>query len=98
MPYALYSNDFKISKAFATKAEVWQHAAETGLVMDVSSREEDPPRRILNLGYAIHACTPDAPEASAEQASVNAKTAMNEREMAKFVAAHSVNPPSTLLI
>lgn len=94
MPYALYSNDVKISKAFATKSEVWQHAAETGLVMDVSSREEDPPRRILNLGYAIHACAPDA---SAEQTPVNAKTAINEREMAQLVVAHSVNPRSAVV-
>jgi len=35
MPYALFSQDAKISKAYPTEAEVWKHAARNGLVVDV---------------------------------------------------------------
>lgn len=59
MPYALFSNSVKVSKAFPSKSDVWRHAAESGLVMEVGSGEEDPPRRILDMGYAIHECTAD---------------------------------------
>jgi hypothetical protein len=81
MPYALFSNDLKISETFASKAEVWQHAAGSGLVMEVSSGEEDPPRRILHSGYAIRAIAPDAASAT-------------DRQMAQLVAARAVNPTS----
>jgi hypothetical protein len=81
MPFALFSNDAKISQAFPTKSDVWQHAARSGLVTELSSGEEDPPRRILNLGYAIHACAPDQPEVSVPRVS-------------PLVKANTVNPPT----
>lgn len=56
MPYALFSNSVKVSKAFPSKSDVWQHAVESGLVMEVGSGEEDPPRRLLDTGYAIREC------------------------------------------
>jgi hypothetical protein len=65
MPYALFSDTVKVSQAFRTKAEVWKHAADSGLVIEVSSSEEDPPRRILAMGYTIDASAPDMTDAAA---------------------------------
>ncbi|MGN6284800.1 MAG: hypothetical protein ACTHM2_06605 [Afipia sp.] len=63
MPYALFSDDAKISKAYKTEAEVWKHATETGLVTDVAADAEKPtPRRILDNGYEIRPCADDPPE------------------------------------
>jgi hypothetical protein len=87
MPYALFSNAVKVSKAFPTKSEVWQHAADSGLVIEVGSREEDPPRRILDMGYAIHECAPD-------QTDTSKAPGMSEHEIAQLIAACCVNPPS----
>ncbi len=81
MSYALFSDNVKISPVFPTKSEVWQHAAQRGLVMELSSGEEDPPRRILNMGYAINSSAPDKPDASG-------------RDIMPLVATRSINPPS----
>lgn len=63
MPYALFCQDVKISKAYPTEADVWKHALENGLVVDVASTEEKPtPKRVLDNGYEIRACKADAPE------------------------------------
>ena len=63
MPYALFCEDAKISKAYKTEADVWKHAAENGLVVDVTSDDENPtPRRVLDNGYEIRPCAEDAPE------------------------------------
>lgn len=63
MPYALFCEDTKISKAYPTEADVWKHAAENGLLVDVASDEEQPtPRRILDNGYTIRLCQPDPAE------------------------------------
>jgi hypothetical protein len=64
MPYALFSNAAKVSKPFRTKSEVWQYAERSGLVVEVASFEEDPPRRILDMGYVIRECGPDPQEIS----------------------------------
>ena len=37
MPYALFSNDAQLSKAYPTEADVWTHARKSGLVVDVAS-------------------------------------------------------------
>jgi len=64
MPYALFCQDSKISRAFPTKADVWKHAADNGLVVDLSSDEENPsPKRILDNGYVIRECADDPVEA-----------------------------------
>ena len=34
MPYALFSNDSKLSKAYPTEADVWKLAQQSGLVVD----------------------------------------------------------------
>jgi hypothetical protein len=87
MPYALFSNSEKVSKAFPSKSEVWQHATESGLVVEVGSREEDPPRQILDMGYAIHECSPDPDEASTVPG-------MSESEISQLIAGCTVNPRS----
>ena len=87
MPYALFSHAEQVSKAFPTKSDVWRHAAERGLVIELGSREEDPPRRILDIGYAISKCEPDT--AGGSDAS-----GISERGIAQLVAASSSNPPS----
>ena len=40
MPYALFSNDAKLSKAYPTEADVWKVARKSGLVVDVATEEE----------------------------------------------------------
>ena len=42
MPYALFSNDAKLSKAYPTEADVWKQAQKSGLVVDVVSDEGQP--------------------------------------------------------
>jgi hypothetical protein len=37
MPYALFSNDARISKSYPSEADVWRFARLSGLVVDVSS-------------------------------------------------------------
>ena len=60
MPYALFCQDAKISRAYPTEAEVWKHAAENGLVVDVTSAEEAPaPKRVLDNDYEIKRCEAD---------------------------------------
>jgi len=63
MSYALFSQDAKISKAYATEAEVWKHAAQNGLVVDVTSdNDEIAPKRVLDKDYTIRACKADPKE------------------------------------
>jgi hypothetical protein len=88
MPYALFSNAVKVSKSFHTKSEVWQHAERSGLVIELGSFEEDPPRRILDMGYVIRECGPDSREAS------GAPGETSQREVAKLTAGARINPRS----
>lgn len=61
MPYALFSNDEQISKAYGTPQEVWQKADEAGLVIEVSPEDDDrKPQRVLDADYSIKPCAPDA--------------------------------------
>ena len=63
MPYALFSNDAKLSKAYPTEAEVWKQARRSGLVVDVMTGEEKPtPRPVLDNDYEIRPCRPDPQE------------------------------------
>jgi hypothetical protein len=88
MPYALFSNATKVSQSFQTKSEVWQHADESGLVVEVGSPEEDPPRRILDMGYVIRECAADPREVSAVPSEIS------EHEVAQVIAGARVNPRS----
>jgi hypothetical protein len=67
MPYALFLNNDRVSDTFTTKAEAWSHAANRGLVAIFPSRDEDPPRRVLNLSYSIRFYDETNPPLSASQ-------------------------------
>jgi hypothetical protein len=63
MPYALFSNEAKLSKAYPTEADVWKHACQSGLVVDVATEEEKAaPRPVLDNDYEIRPCQPDPEE------------------------------------
>jgi len=63
MPYALFSNDAKLSKTYPTEADVWAIAQRSGLVVDVVSEEElAAPRPVLDNDYEIKPCRPEPHE------------------------------------
>jgi hypothetical protein len=74
MPYALFSSDAKLSKAYPTEADVWKHARKSGLVVDVATNEQKAaPRPVLDNDYEIKPCPldpeedPDRNQAEAER-------------------------------
>ncbi|QDW39411.1 hypothetical protein FFI89_021075 [Bradyrhizobium sp. KBS0727] len=63
MPYALFCNDAKLSKAYPTEADVWRVALKSGLVVDVVSEDAKvAPRPVLDNDYEIRSCRPDPQE------------------------------------
>ena len=63
MSYALFSNDAKLSKAYPTEADVWKHARQSGLVVDVASEaDKAAPRPVLDNDYEIKPCPLDPEE------------------------------------
>ena len=63
MPYALFSNDAKLSKAYPTEVDVWKLARKSGLVVDVTSgKGKLAPRPVLENDYEIKPCRPDPQE------------------------------------
>ena len=63
MPYALFSNEAKLSKAYPTEADVWKLARQSGLVVDaVSEEEKAAPRPVLDNDYEIRPCRPEPHE------------------------------------
>ena len=63
MPYALFCNEAKLSKAYPTEADVWKLARQSGLVVDVATEQEKPaPRPVLDNDYEIRPCRPDPQE------------------------------------
>ncbi|QUS39512.1 hypothetical protein RPMA_12215 [Tardiphaga alba] len=92
MPYALFSNAVKVSKSFSNKADVWRHAADSGLVMEIGSGEEDPPRQILDMGYTIQECGADPAEPA--QLRGHDHHEMSEYDIVEMIAACQVNRPS----
>jgi hypothetical protein len=67
MPYALFCNDAKLSKAYPTEADVWRLARQSGLVVDMASRQGKPaPRPVLDNDYEIKPCRPDPQEDPAQ--------------------------------
>lgn len=63
MPYALFSKEAKLSKAYPTAADVWKIAKTSGLVVDVVSEEEKAaPRPVLDQDYEILPCQADPNE------------------------------------
>lgn len=68
MPYALFSKDAKLSKAYPTEADVWKHARHSGLVVDVVSEEEKaPPQPVLDADYEIKPCQPESGGGSGQE-------------------------------
>lgn len=59
MPYALFENEYRLSRTFPTATDVWRCAEDCGLVVD----DPDGGQR-LNNGYAIKPCPHDATEAA----------------------------------
>jgi len=43
MPYALFCNEAKLSKAYPTEADVWKLARKSGLVVDAGSEQSGLP-------------------------------------------------------
>ena len=67
MPYALFSNDTKISKSYPTEADVWKFARLSGLVVDVASGAgKAAPHPVLDNDYEIRACHAEPDEDPAE--------------------------------
>jgi hypothetical protein len=67
MPYALFCNEAKLSKAYPTEADVWKLARLSGLVVDAVTEEEKPaPRPVLDNDYEIKPCRPDLLEDPAQ--------------------------------
>ena len=63
MPYALFCHEAKLSKAYPTEADVWKHAQESGLVVDVVSEEDTPAARpVLENDYQVRSCQADPQE------------------------------------
>ncbi|KIZ47611.1 hypothetical protein [Rhodopseudomonas palustris] len=63
MPYALFCDDAKVSKTYPTKDNVWEHAKESGLVIDIAPTDDKPTSsQALDNGYEIRACRPDPGE------------------------------------
>ena len=63
MPYALFCNEAKLSKAYPTEADVWKLARQSGLVVDIESRQSRfAPRPLLDNDYEIRPCRPDPHE------------------------------------
>ena len=57
MPYALFENEYRLSRIFPTATDVWRCAEDCGLVIDEANG-----RQRLDDGYAIKPCPPDGLE------------------------------------
>jgi hypothetical protein len=66
MPYALFCNEARLSKAYPTEADVWKLARHSGLVVGTASDREPSQRPVLDNDYEIKPCRPDPQEDPAE--------------------------------
>jgi hypothetical protein len=63
MPYALFSNDAKLSKAYPTEADVWKLARQRWLVVyGASDQDKAAPWPVLDNDYEIRPCRPEPQE------------------------------------
>src|SRR5260221_11928888 len=89
MPYALFSNDAKLSKAYPTEADVWKEAEKSGLVVDaVSEEEKAAPRPVLDNDYEIRPCRPDPNEDPARNKAEAERDAQLELQLGSSPAAY----------
>lgn len=77
MPYAIFCGDEQISKAFPTEADVWQHARENGLVVEVHDHDDKEVEEFLDNDYRVLPCDKDGedPERNELEAREAAKKA-----------------------
>ena len=82
MPYALFSSDAKLSKAYPSEADVWKLARRSGLVVEVVSEEEKAaPRPVLDNDYEIKPCRADPDEDPAKNKAEAERDAKLEVEL-----------------
>jgi hypothetical protein len=83
MPYALFSKEAKLSKAYPTEADVWKVALKSGLVVDVVSGEEKTaPRPVLDQDYEILPCQAEPHEDPARNKAEAERDALTELQLA----------------
>jgi hypothetical protein len=81
MPYALFCNEAKLSKAYPTEADVWKLARRSGLVVDLESWQGRlAPRPLLDNDYEIRPCRPDPQEDPAQNQAEAERQAQRELE------------------
>jgi len=79
MPYALFCNEAKLSKAYPTEADVWKLARRSGLVVDVEPRQGKlAPRPLLDNDYEIRSCRPVPQEDPAQNQAEAERQAQRE--------------------
>jgi hypothetical protein len=83
MPYALFSNDARLSKPYATEADVWKIARTSGLVVDVATEEKANPHPVLDDHYEIRPCDPEPNEDPARNKAEAEGDAWTEPKKAK---------------
>ncbi len=67
MPYALFCQEARLSKAYPTEADVWERARQSGLLVDVASKDDETtPRPVFENDYEIRPCPPDLQQDLAE--------------------------------
>jgi hypothetical protein len=82
MPYALFSNNDRLSKAYPTEADVWKIARRSGLVVDaVSDEESAAPRPVLDNDYEIKPCQAEPNEDPARNKAEAERDAKLELEL-----------------
>ena len=63
MPYALFCDEAKLSKAYPTEADVWRLARESGLVVDITTNARRSAVHLcLDNNYEIKACAAEPEE------------------------------------
>jgi len=87
MPYALFCNEAKLSKAYPTEADVWKFAQQSGLVVDSVLDGTSSRRPVLDNDYEIKPCQPD-PQEDPSQNRADA-----EREAGLNFEPQSARPP-----
>ncbi len=83
MPYALFSKDDKLSKAYPTEADVWNVAKKSGLVVDVVSEDDkEHPQPVLDQDYEIKPCQLEPHEDPARNKAEAEREAQTELQLA----------------
>ena len=86
MPYAIFCQDEQISKAFPTEANVWTHARENGLVVEVHKPDDGKAEELLDNEYEVRPC---------EEGSEDPKRNEREAEEAASAAPYLKIPAQT---